>query len=83
MLKMELGPLQPEQRIALIEKLEEQGMSLPAKAKRITAKYTSVFSKSKVVMDWDDEEEVFAMMEELFMDPENQDILKMIERVEG
>lgn len=83
LLKIELGPLQPEQRLALIEKLEEQGMILPTKAKHVTVTYTSLFSKSKVVMNWDDEEEVYAMMEELFMDPENQERLQMIERVEG
>lgn len=58
-------------------------MTFPTIAKRITAKYTSLYSKSKVVMNWDDEEEVYAMMEELFMDPENQEKLQMIERVEG
>lgn len=83
LLKIELGPLQPEQRLALIEKLEEQGMSFPTKAKHIMAKYTTLFSKSKVVMNWDDEEEVYEMMDELFMDPENQERLQMIERVGG
>jgi hypothetical protein len=32
-------------------------------------------------MNWDDEEEVYERMEEMFMDPENQEKLQMIEKV--
>lgn len=68
MLKIELGPLQPEQRLALIEKLEELGMIFSNKAKEMKTKYTKIFSKSIVIMNWDDEEEVYERMEEMFMD---------------
>ncbi|MFB5934813.1 PD-(D/E)XK nuclease family protein [Peribacillus castrilensis] len=78
-LTLELGPLQPDQRLAIIERLETLGVSFSAQSKLSTARYTRLFSKSKVITNWDDEEAISEEMEWLFSDPKNQDILSMIE----
>lgn len=82
-LTFELGPLKPEQRLAIIERLEELGVSFSAQSKLPTAKYTRIFSKTKVINSWEDEEEVYHTMEELFNDPENQSLIDKIEILKG
>jgi hypothetical protein len=78
-LTLELGPLQAEQRIAIINALEFLGLSFSAKSKQATSRYTRLYSKSKVITSWDDEEAIFKVMEVLFNDPKNQHILNMID----
>lgn len=80
-LTLELGPLKPEHRLDIIEKLEEMGVKFPPQSKLPTAKYTRIFSKTKVINSWDNEDELYFSMEELFNDGKNQNLLSMIKRL--
>ncbi|WP_332698927.1 PD-(D/E)XK nuclease family protein [Halalkalibacter lacteus] len=80
---LELGPLQPEYRLAITERLETLGISFSKQSKQPTARYTRIFSKSKVVTNWDEEEVIYEEMERLFSDPKNQDILNKIETLKN
>ncbi|XKE95409.1 hypothetical protein LG326_03490 [Metaplanococcus flavidus] len=77
-LVFELGPLHGEQRVALIEEMEAFGVSFKAASKLRTAKYTRLFSNTKVVEDWEDAEQVSEAMTELFEHPKHQELLGVI-----
>ncbi|MDG5788816.1 PD-(D/E)XK nuclease family protein [Evansella sp. AB-P1] len=74
-LTLELGPLQPEQRQKIIEMLEEHHNAFQSRAKLPTAKYTRLFSDSKVITNWEDSEEVFQAMKTLYEDSINRKLL--------
>ncbi|TYR72594.1 hypothetical protein FZC79_22215 [Rossellomorea vietnamensis] len=78
-LTLELGPLQPQQRLTVIEKLEKHGVAFQERSKQQSAKYTRLFSQSKVINDWEDTSEVYQEMERLFGDAKNQWLLECIE----
>ena len=94
-LTLELGPLHPEKRLAIIKELEKCGLSFSDKSKQPIARYTRLFSTSKVIelarkttwacpveyvrTSWDNEEAIYEEMERMFIDPKNQTILNMIE----
>lgn len=78
-LVLELGPLEPENRISIIDSLEESGVTSSSQSKLETAKYTRLFSTSIMINDWEDEEEVYRGMNELFNEPKNKQILNIIE----
>lgn len=80
-LTLELGPLYADQRQAVIIALESMGLPFASKSKQQTARFTRIFSKSKVIKDWDDEEAIFNEMEELFKDQKNQSIIEMINKL--
>jgi hypothetical protein len=82
-LTLELGPLQPEQRLKIIEKLEELNYSFPVRSKLLTAKYTRLFSDSKVITNWEDSDEVFQAMKNLYGDSINQKLLEDISSLSG
>lgn len=77
-LTIELGPLQPEKRHAIIERLEEMGVAFSAQSKEYSARYTRLFSKAVTINDWDNEEEVYREMVNLFEDSKNQAVLAKI-----
>jgi hypothetical protein len=81
-LTLELGPLYPEKRLAIIHELEAQGLTISDKSKQPSSRYTRLFSKSIFIMNWEDEEEIYREMEELFNDQKNQMILQMIETIQ-
>ncbi|MFJ8246786.1 PD-(D/E)XK nuclease family protein [Peribacillus asahii] len=78
-LTLELGPLVPEKRLSIVEQLEEMGVGFSVKSKLPSARYTRIFSKSLVIRNWEDVEEVYQAMENLFNDSINQSLLKLIE----
>jgi hypothetical protein len=82
-LTLELGPLQPDQRIVVINRMETLGVLFSAQSKQLTSRFTRIFSKSKVIMNWEDEEGIFEEMRGLFSDPKNQEILNMIETLKN
>jgi hypothetical protein len=77
-LTLELGPLKPVQRLAIINGLELLGLPFLPKSKQSTSRYTRLYSNSKVLTSWQDEEAIYKEMEVLFNDPKNQSILNMI-----
>lgn len=82
-LTLELGPLQPEQRLKIIERLEELNYSFASRSKLPTAKYTRLFSDAKLIRDWEDSEEVLQAMKNLYEDPTNQKLLEDISSLIG
>jgi hypothetical protein len=77
-LTLELGPLQADQRLKLINQLEETGMAFSAQSKLPTSRYTRLFSKSVFIEDWNDEEELYREMVRLFEEDKNQELLEII-----
>ncbi|MGG1401586.1 PD-(D/E)XK nuclease family protein [Bacillus salipaludis] len=82
-LTLELGPLQPEKRLAMIHDLEELGLTFSPKSKQPDSRYTRLFSKAKVITDWEDEEAIYEEMEALFGDSSNQFVLDAIKTING
>jgi hypothetical protein len=78
-LTLELGPLQPQQRLTIIEELEKHGVVFQERSKQQSSKYTRLYSQSKVINDWEDTTEVHREMECLFSDAKNQWLLECIE----
>jgi hypothetical protein len=82
-LTLELGPLEPEKMEDIIQKLEASGLVFSIKSKLLTAKYTRLFSKAKVIRDWDDVNAVTREMAFLFNVPKSQEIILLIENLKG
>lgn len=77
-LTLELGPLVPERRLAIVENLEEMGIKFSIQSKLPTARYTRIFSETVVIYNWEDVEEVYQAMQSLFADVKNQHLLTLI-----
>lgn len=80
-LVLELGPLHGEQRVALIEELEAYDVNFRASSKLRTSKYTRLYTNTKVIGDWQDEEQVSYAMTELFKHQGHQRLLEVIGRI--
>lgn len=78
-LTLELGPIESEQRLFLLERLENAGLSTSTRSKLPSAKYTRLFSESKVISDWENVDEVYDRMKWLYEDVRNKDIIEKIE----
>lgn len=77
-LTLELGPLEKDQRLALITQLENQDVTFSPQSKAPTSKYTRLYSRSVIIDDWQNEELIFQEMKSLFLDPKNQVLLEKI-----
>lgn len=64
--------------MALIEELEAYSVTFKAALKLKTAKYTRLYSNTKVVEDWADEAQVSRAMTELFEHTRYQELLEVI-----
>ncbi|MBZ5201567.1 PD-(D/E)XK nuclease family protein [Planomicrobium chinense] len=80
-LVLELGPLHGDARLALIEELEAYGVNFKPVSKLKTAKYTRLYTNTKVINDWQDENQVAEAMTKLFKHPKHQELLGVIERI--
>lgn len=80
-LTLELGPLQADKRLQLIERLEEMGLSFSAHSKQQSARYTRLYSNTARVEDWDDSEEVYWEMVRLYKHPEMHWVLNLIDQL--
>ncbi|ETI69052.1 hypothetical protein [Neobacillus vireti] len=58
-LTLEIGPLNVEQRLGNIKTLESLVLQFSPKSKQTTSRYTRLFSKSKLITNWDDEETLY------------------------
>lgn len=77
-LTLELGPIQPDQRITIIANLERKGHTFSQKSKLPPAKFTRLYTGTKVINDWDDIGEVSEAMVILFQESGNQKMLEDI-----
>ena len=80
-LVLELGPLYGEKRVSLIEELEAYGLEFKPASKQKTAKYTRLFTNTKVIDDWRDDSRVADMMTRLYEDPKLQEVMEVIETI--
>lgn len=80
-LVLELGPLKGEERVALIEELEAYGLEFKLASKQKTAKYTRLFTNTKVIDYWQDDSQIANMMTRLYEDPKLQEVLRIIEMI--
>lgn len=64
----EIGPIQHEERLALIQKLEQSGMTFKESSKTEKARYTRIYSKKIDISKWDDADELAQGMVTLYND---------------
>lgn len=70
--------MQGDRRVKLIEELKTYGVTVKAESKIRTAKYTRLYSNTKVGEDWENLERVSEAMMELFKNPKYQKLLEVI-----
>lgn len=68
-------------RLAFIEELEAYGVNFKPVSKLRTAKYTRLYINTKVIDDWQDENQVTETMTKLFEHPKHQELLGIIEQI--
>ena len=64
----EIGPIQHEERLALIHKLEQSRMTFKESSKTEKARYTRIYSKKIDISKWDDADELTQAMVTLYND---------------
>lgn len=75
----EVGPFDDaNKRIDFLNKLELYGIKISERAKEPGRKYTRIYTRTQVINDWTDSDEISEVMEKLF---EKEDITKMIQLV--
>ncbi|MGF9964506.1 PD-(D/E)XK nuclease family protein [Bacillus rhizoplanae] len=75
---IEVGPLEPYKRIALLTKLENKGMKISARAKNQDASYTRIYTSTSNISNWANETEVLGAMDMLFNKVECQGVVKLL-----
>lgn len=74
-LTFEVGPFEDaNQRVDFLNKLESYGIKISERSKELGRKYTRIHTRTHVINDWTDSDEIFDIMERLF---NKDDLLKM------
>lgn len=68
LMKAELGPLESEERIALLTKFENNGLAIKERSKAESSIYTSLYTKKMDIQQWNKREEVAEAMTALYND---------------
>ncbi|MGM9973432.1 MAG: PD-(D/E)XK nuclease family protein [Clostridiaceae bacterium] len=63
---VEVGPIEYESRLALLEKLQESGLSIKEKSKQEGARYTRIFTKAIDINNWNDKSDLTQGMLDLY-----------------
>lgn len=80
-LTLELGPINFDERILIINKLEKLRIKISDYAKRSESNYTRLFSKAIPIEDWANSKEIFEVMNILYNNADLQDKLRKIETI--
>lgn len=73
---LELGPVEYEDRINIINRLEEYGVKISNQSKRTESKYTKLFSKAISIDSWTETQEIYQAMKKLY---ENQELVQKLD----
>lgn len=77
-INVEVGPIPYENRLKLLSRLEEQGVSFRSTGKLEGKKYTRIFTQTTTVSDWADKKTVLEAMNQLYHDSELNSTFKKI-----
>jgi len=77
-IQAEVGPLEPQSRITLLNKFEKNGIPIKESSKTKTSVYTKVFSLKMDVNRWDDISEITLAMQQLYNDSKFATLRKQI-----
>lgn len=79
-LTIEVGPLeQHENRLKLLYKLEENGITIKEKAKENGAKFTRIYTVYRDVKDWADQDEILQVMNNMYNSAEFNQVVSAID----
>lgn len=78
---IEVGPLESEKRLQLINRLEAEGIKIRSTAKEPNAAYTRIFTGTKLVQNWEDENEVLQAMNQLYHSKESMKVIEAIQTI--
>lgn len=79
-LTIEVGPLeQYENRLKLLCKLEENGVTIKAKAKENGAKFTRIYTVYMDVKDWADQDEILQVMNNIYNNADFNQVVSAID----
>ncbi|WP_144507803.1 PD-(D/E)XK nuclease family protein [Bacillus thuringiensis] len=79
-LTIEVGPLeQHENRLKLLCKLEENGITIKEKAKENGAKFTRIYTVYRDVKDWADQDEILQVMNNIYNNADFNQVVSAID----
>ena len=78
LIQAEVGPLEAQSRITLLNNFEKQGIPIKESSKSKTAVYTKVFTKKMDINRWDDISEITLAMQHLYNDLQFATLRKQI-----
>lgn len=76
---IEIGPIEYEKRLILLNKLEENNLKIKSKSKEADSVYTRVSISFIEVEDWTDIDEIYEAMNSLYHEEGVQDVLLIID----
>lgn len=63
---IEVGPLKHEQRLLLLNSLEENGLAIKARAKEASSMYTRIYTRTEHFSDWADKDKILRIMNKIY-----------------
>lgn len=79
-LKVEVGPIEAENRIKFLNCLEEQGILIREKAKNESTKFTGIYMDDILVESWEDRFSITSAMKELTENDRFQVFIQQVDR---
>ncbi|EOP58336.1 hypothetical protein IKQ_00446 [Bacillus cereus VDM053] len=81
---VEVGPLEYEQRLKLLYKLEENGINIKAKSKETGSMYTRIYAGYGKISDWADQDEILRVMNAMYNSADFNQVVEAIgDTIEG
>lgn len=81
---VEVGPLEYEQRLKLLCKLEENGINIKAKSKETGSMYTRIYAGYGKISDWADQDEILRVMNAMYNSADFNQVVEAIgDTIEG
>lgn len=77
-INLELGPIEAEKRIILLENLERKGIRIKSSSKGSDAVFTKIYTATLEIEDWADKNEIFEAMNVLYNEEDLQRIIDII-----
>ncbi|ENQ3077403.1 PD-(D/E)XK nuclease family protein [Bacillus cereus] len=63
---IEVGPLEYEKRLQLLNKLEENGIPIKGKSKEAGSMYTRIYAANEEIRNWTDKDEILLKMNKMY-----------------
>ncbi|MCU5103618.1 PD-(D/E)XK nuclease family protein [Bacillus cereus] len=81
---VEVGPLEYKQRLKLLCKLEENGITIKEKSKEAGSMYTRIYAGYENISDWADQDEILRVMNDMYNNADfNQVVAAIGDTIKG